>query len=218
MVDAIFALTEPVVMVHLNLQKPRAFGKKGHESGTPKYSGNLLLKAASLDLASMKKIAAEVARAEWPGRPLAELKFPFSNGTKIADKRKAECERLKIKPDGEFNRDMVVVAARSKFQPGFSVFKDGRIIDLEDEATIAAHWGSFYNGVLVLAEVNFKAYPGVGANPDGVTCYLNKVMSTGKGTKIIMGGSSGSQTFSGYRGGYSAEDPGPSSADEMPGF
>src|ERR1039458_9449386 len=102
--ENVMALSEPVVLAHPNLHTPRAFGPKGKESGTPKYSGNLVMKPDSKDLAGMKGIAVRVAKEEWPGRALAELKFPFSNGTKLADKRKAECEKANKKPDGEFQR------------------------------------------------------------------------------------------------------------------
>lgn len=206
MPDNIMSLTQPAVMAHPNLFEARAFGKKGKESGTPKFSANLVQAADSPDLAMAKKIAVEVARARWPGRSLAELKFPFSNGTKLADKRKVECEAAKKTPDGEYQRGKVVIAARSKFEPALSVLENGRITDLEGPARLAAK-GKFYFGVEVLAELSFVAYEGVGANPDGVTCYLQKVCSLNKGTKIAGNGTSAAETFKGYTGHYTAENP-----------
>lgn len=195
----LFSLTIPVVMAHPNLFEAKAFGPKGKESGTPKFSANLLLDPESEDLKGMKAVAAKVARAKWPTRPFAELSFPFTSGDKLADKATAK------KKDGEFNRGKVVIAGRSKFEPRLAAIVNGKVVDFEGEARIA-NKSKFFFGAEVLAQLNFVAYDGVGNNPDGVTAYLNMVLATGKGTKIA-GGASAAETFKGYVGSTTTEDP-----------
>lgn len=205
----IYSLTKPVVLAHPNLFVPRAFGKKGKEEGTPKYSANLVLPSDSQDLATMKKIAAEVARAFWPGRafkdaadPQRNILFPFTAGDKLADKRKAEG-----KADGEYQRGHVIIAARSKYEPRLSIFDKGQVVEfasVEEAKPHASKW--FYFGVQALVKVNFVAYKGVGRNPDGVTAYLDQVMSIGKGAKLTSGGGNAAETFKGYVGATTNED------------
>lgn len=199
-VDGLFNLTKPVIMSHPNLFEARAFGKKGKESGTPKFSANLVFPPDSEDLKGLKALAVKQARAKWPGRDLKELKFPFVNGNNLADKRKADG-----KEDGEFNRGQVIVAGRSKFEPRLAGIENGKVTDYEDAARVAAK-GKFYFGVEVLAQLNIVPYDGVGSNPDGVTCYVNMILSTGKG-KRLGGGQSAAEAFKGYMGSSSHEDP-----------
>ena len=200
--QGVFNTTVPVPMTFPNLFEAKAFGAKGHESGTPKFSANFLFDADSDDLKAMKAIALKVANARWPGRdrkanPLA---FPFTSGDKLADKAK-----LKGK-DQEFSRGKIIVAGRSKFQPRLAAILNGKVVDLEGDM-IVANKSKFYGGVLVLAQFNFSAYDGVGANPDGVTAYLNLVLTTGKGEKIGGGGPQASEVFKGYVGSSTTEDP-----------
>lgn len=202
----LFNLTIPVVMVHPNLHEAKAFGAKGKESGTPKFSANFLFEPDSDDLKGMKQIAAKVAKAKWPDRKLSELKFPFTLGDTLAEKAKAK------KKDGEFNRGKIVVAARSKFEPRLAGIENGKPVDYEGEARIKAK-PKFFFGAEVLAQFNFVAYDGVGANPDGVTAYINMVFATGKGTKIA-GGASASEVFKGYVGHSTTEDPTGGAGDE----
>lgn len=199
-----FNLTTPVVMAHPNLFEARAFGPKGKESGQPKYSANLVIDPTDAkqkaDLDAMKAMAAQVAKARWPGRDLKELKFPFSNGDKLAEKR-----ANKGKADGDFQKGKIVMACRSKYEPRLAVIENGKINDLEGPARAAAK-SKFYFGCQVLAAINFQPYDGVGNNPDGVTAYLNVVVSLNKGQRL-SGGASAAETFKGYVGAASMEDP-----------
>ncbi len=200
-VTGIVSLTEPVPATYLNLLVPKKFGKKGKESGEPKYSANLQFEIESTDLKTLKATAANVAKARWPGRSLKELSFPFSDGTKSADKAKAE------KKNREFYRGKVILAARSKFEPRLSGIENGNVVDYEDEARKLAI-KKFYPGVLVLAQIHFKAYDGVGNNPDGVTAYLNMVFTTNRGTRINAGsGPTSAEVFKDYVGQITTEDP-----------
>lgn len=208
----IFTLMKPVVMTHPTLFEARGFGKKGKETGEPKFSANFLFDPSSEDLAGMKKVAAQVARAKWPGRDFKELKFPFSSGDKIADRRKEKSG----KDDSEFTRGKIAVSARSKYEPRLSGVENGKIAEYEGDARLKAK-AKFYFGVEVLAQFNFVAYGGVGANPDGVTAYLNMVHTTNRGERLGSG-SSATEVFKDYVGHTSQEDPtaGQATDDEIP--
>lgn len=218
---AAFNLTVPVTMTFPNLFTPRAFGAKGKETGDPKYSANFSFEPESTDLKAMKASCAAVAKAKWPGRafvnaedPSQSLVFPFTSGDRLADKAKRE------KKDREFYRGKIILASRSKYQPRLSGIENGNAVDYEADMlkTVTA---KFYPGVLVLAQFNFVAYPGVGRNPDGVTAYLNMVFTTGKGPRLNTG-QSAAEVFKGYVGHVSAEDPtggqfaAPADEDEIP--
>lgn len=198
-VSGIVSLTVPVVMTFPNLITPKAFTKKGKSQGEPKYSANFSFEVDSEDLKTLKATAAKIAKAKWPGRELKELSFPFTSGDKLADKAKAEGKNR------EYYRGKVVVAARTIFEPVMSGIENGKLVDYEGEARKLAST-KFYSGVEVLAQVNFVAYEGVGNNPDGVTAYLNKVFTTGKG-KRLGGSVSSAEAFKDYMGKMTTEDP-----------
>ena len=209
--EGLFQLTQPVVMSFPNLFVPKPYMENGKAKGDPKYSCNLNFEAASSDLEAIKKLAAKLARAKWPDKPffvtttdgvkIQQIFFPFASGDKLADDRKA-----KGKNDGEYTRGKVVIAARSKFAPILSYF-DGKIIDLTTDMAKEAAKGRFYSGVEVLAEINLVPYNGVGNDgKPGVAAYLNRVMSTGKGV-AISGGKSSAETFKGYVGSVSTDNP-----------
>jgi len=197
--QGLYSLTVPVPMYHPNLHEARAFGKKGKESGTPKFSANFAFEPDSEDLKAMKAIAGKIARAKWPERPFSELQFPFTDGNKLVEKAK------KAGKDGSYNAGKVIVAARSKYEPRLSGIENGKPVDYEGDARKAAKT-KFYFGVEVLAQLNFVAYDGVGNNPDGVTAYLNMVFTTNKG-KRVAGGASAAEVFKGYVGTSSTVDP-----------
>ncbi len=209
--EGLFQLTQPVVMSFPQLFEPKAFMENGKPKGEPKFSCNLNFDAASTDLEAIKKLAAKLAKTKWPDKPffvtttdgvkIQQVFFPFSSGDRLADERKA-----KGKNDGDYMRGKVVIAARSKFEPRLSYF-DGKIIDLETDMAKQAAKGRFYPGVEVLAEINLVPYEGVGKEgKPGVAAYLNRVMSTGKGV-AISGGKSSAETFKGYVGSVSTDNP-----------
>lgn len=223
-VDGIYNTTVPALMAHPNLLVPRAFGQKRGQVVTDpsklKYSANICFDTAKnkVDLEQIKNIVIAVASAEWPGRAIgAEAKagtfhFPWSNGTELADARAAECAKLNRPTDGDFQRGTIVLAGRSKFEPRLAGVINGRIVDFEGPAR-AANEKLFFFGALVLAQFKFVAYKGVSRNPDGVTAYLNMVVSTGQGT-VIRSGKSASEVFSGYTGHDTDEDPMGGQADD----
>lgn len=200
--NARYSLTEPVVMTFPNLIVPRKFkGKGGKESGEPKFGASFVFKIDSADLKAMKVLAAKIAREKWPGRALTELAFPFSDGTKLADKGKQDHK------DREFYRGGVVLTAHTgeKYPPKLSGFENGIVVDYDGDAKKAAA-GKFYSGVEVLAQFNLAVYNGVGNNPDGVTAYVNMVFTTNKGTRLSTG-QTAAEVFKSYIGTVSQEDP-----------
>lgn len=209
-----FTLTSPVVMTFPNLLEAKAFMKNGKAKGDPKYSANFVFDAEHPDLKGMKELAAKVARAKWPDTPFSELKFPFISGDKLADKRKA-----KDKTDGEWQRGKLIISAKSKLQPRLSYLDGGKIVDLETDLAKSLAKDKFFNGAEVLAQFNFWAYEkGDEDSKNGVTAYLNLVLSTGKG-KRLSGGQTASEVFKGYAGSVSAEDPtGGDSLDDVVGM
>jgi len=205
----LFNLTMPVPMVFPNVFVARQFKKNGKPTGEPKFDAAFVFEPDSEDLKAMKALAIKAAKAKWPARDIAaDLKannftFPFSDGTKKADKRKNLG-----KEDGEYQRGKVVITGRSKFRPALAILENGNCVDLTEETQIAAHKSKFYSGVECLAQFNFQAFEG-GNGPDGVNVYLNMVLSTNRGKKIAgtSGGASAAATFSGYVGKASGEDP-----------
>lgn len=206
--SGVYDTTHPVTMFFPNLDKPRAFkGKNGKDNGEPKYSANFGMAADHPDLLPMKRVALAVAKAQWPGRDIKTLAFPFLNGSDRADKAKARGK------NSEHERNLVVMPARSKFEPRLSAIVNRQIVEYDDEAARAKAKDKFFNGAEVLVQVNFVAYEGVGQNPDGVTAYLNQVLATGKG-KRIAGSQGVSETFRSYAGAMSAEDPTRAATDD----
>lgn len=207
----IYNLNSPAVMTFPNLFEPKAFkGSNGKETGEPKYSANFLLSADHPDLKPLKTLAVSVAQARWPGRELKSLVFPFSSGDKLNEKLTQRGGKPR-----DFQAGKVVIAARSKFQPRLSGIVNGKLVDFDNDAAIAANKGMFYSGVLVLAQFNMTAYQGIGQNPDGVNVYLNMVMSTNKGERIATGGVSAAEAFRGYVGQVSDTDPTGGAADPL---
>ncbi len=213
----IYQLTTPVTMTFPNLMEAKAVMLKGKATGDPKFSANFEFAADHPDLQALKAKAVEIARAMWPNRDFASdvaannFSFPFTNGDKLADKAKAKNK------DREFSRGKAVLTSRSKFEPKLAVLENGKLVDYEGDRRALAK-NKFYSGVLVLAEINFVAYPGVGQNPDGVTAYLNGVVSLNKGDRVA-GGSSLAETFKDYVGHATDVDPTAGAgnlADEIP--
>lgn len=201
-IEPFFTLTKPATLTFQGLFEARAIGPKGKEQGKPKFSANFELPLDHQDITALKAKAVEIARARWPGRDIKELKFPFLNGDTAADKAK------KNGKDREFSRGKFIVVSRSIFEPKLSYVEGARLVtDLEGPARVAAK-AKFYNGVLAGGQFKFEAYDGVGANPDGVTAYLQEVCSLGVGERIKgSGGGNSAETFKGYIGTSTDYDP-----------
>jgi hypothetical protein len=224
--DGVFNFTAPVFLDFPSLLEPKKFkDRAGKETGEAKYSAGLRFLPTHPDFQALKTMMAQIAKAEWPVRPLTELAWPHESGDKKADKRKMENANiqakidagtpgLKLLPDAEFMRGHVILTARSKYQPRLAIFRNNVPVDLED-AAIKANISQFYFGVEVLAQVKLQAYRGVGQNPDGVCAYLNMVLSLNRGPKIGGGAkASAADVFKGYAGSVTQENP--LADDEIP--
>jgi len=182
------------------LFSPKAFKdeKTGKEKGDPKYSAVVLFKADHPDVAAIKAKMAAVARAMWPDVDLKTISFPLKSGTKDNEKRVAKGKKAR-----DFMEGQVFITGRSKYAPRLSGIENGKITDYEGAALLQAK-SKFYGGVECLVEFNFVANEV--DDKRSVTAYLNLVFSTGNG-KRIGGGKSGAETFKGYVGQPTTENP-----------
>jgi hypothetical protein len=178
---------------------PKPFkDSSGKEKGEPKYSTVVLFKANHPDLAPIKVKMTAIARAKWPEADLKTIIFPLKSGTKDNEKRVAKGKKAR-----DFMEDVAFITTRSKYAPRLSGIENGKIVDYEGAALIAAK-GKFYGGVEALVEFNFVAKEV--DDKRSVTAYLNLVFSTGKGARI-GGGKSGADVFKGYVGKPTTENP-----------
>lgn len=197
--------TAPGRILFHNVITPKAQKKNGKEVGDPKYDVTLGFTPTSSDFAAIKALAVKVALEKWPGRKIGEqaktgdFAFPFSSGDKDADKAKIKGK------DMEFARGLVLLKARSAYQPNLSVLEGGKVKELFDEA-IKANAGKFYRGVNAGVTIELRAYEG-GTGPDGVSARLYKVISLNKGDRLGGQRSSSAEAFKGYAGHVTDEDP-----------
>lgn len=212
-----FVSLVPTTGTFLNVLEAKAVKKNGKETGDPKFSSNFEFNLDHPELDALKKLALKAAKEKWPDRAIGSeaskkdkngnpkqptFVFPWTLGDDLANNAK------KRGKDREFSRGKLVLTARSKYEPRLSVVKDGRMVDLEDEAARKAAKNYFYTGVDCLFQVSFQAYDGVGVNSlDGVTAYLDHVVSLNKGEKLLKGGPSAAEVFKGYVGTTTDEDP-----------
>lgn len=193
-----YTMTAPAPITFANFAEAKAVTK----GSKPKFSCNVELPEDHPDVAPIKALIARVAREASPGVDLGAIHKPLGSGDRLADKAKAKGK------DREFSRGKLVLTARSDYRPGLSYLENGRLVDIEDETAIKARErDTFYSGALVLAEVEFVWYDAVGENgTPGVTAYLNKVLSTKKGERLMGQRQSAAETFKGYVGLASTED------------
>lgn len=212
----LFTLTSVATLDFPHLFEAKAFVKNGKPAGEPKFGANFIIDPNHVDLQNLKAAMAKVAKAKWPSRALGELKFPLSRGDELADKRKKKTG----KDDAEHLRGKLVITARSKFPPALGGRENGKDVDYDTEIKRSQAKTKFYSGTECLAQFNFVAYEG-GQGPDGVTAYLQQVYTFNRGAKIAGAGRSAAETFRGYTGTATEEDPtggnwDTSSRDEIP--
>ena len=204
-VDGNFTVTAPVTGVFLEtLFEPKAIGGGDQK----KWSGTFLFEPDHPNLDQMKATMVAVAKAKWPSRDLKELHFCIESGDTANAKREA-----KNKVPYDFFSGKVVLVARKpeKNPPRLGIVENGQVRELSGDARAAVK-SKFYNGCKVFLQIGFSTYPGVGANPDGVNAYLNQVLWVADGERL--GGYSMEDTFSGFVGQVSAEDPTAGSTDD----
>ncbi len=204
-----YTLTAPATLTFAHFAKAEAVAK----GGKPKFSCNFELEPGHPDEGPIKALILQVARQARPGIALADFQKPLASGDKLADKAIANAKKKGKWTEGDdprgFSRGKQVLTSRSDYRPGLSYIERGAVIDIEDENTIVARErDTFYSGVQALGEVEFVWYDEVGENGSpGVTAYLNKVCSIKKGEKIMGKAVSAAETFKGYVGLASQEDP-----------
>lgn len=216
-------ITKPVVMLFPALVTPRAYKNK---EGSEAYSASFVLPTDHPAIAELKASIIAVAKDKWPGRDIgADVKaqkfmLPFRRGEALIEDRKRTllAKGKEYKGDNDFLiGTLVVKASTKKYPPMLGYWDNARKawVDLDD-GNKKQHENKFFFGAEALAEINLSAYDRVNSNAlDGVTAYLQKVYVTGKG-KRLTGGEPGSQTFAGYVGHASEEDPTQGMNDEIP--
>lgn len=204
-------VSRPVVMFFPNLYEAKAVVVNGKTSGKARFSANFLFDADNPDLKVLSATIKQVAATKWPGRELSELHLPLAKGDKLADKAKAKNK------DGEFQRGKWVLVARSDFAPQLAVVREGKVVEQDGTNRIAVK-NEFYPGVKTLIRVTLVPYDAPGNGQDGITAYLDVVVSTNVGKRLAGSGPSAAEIFKGYVGVATDEDPtaGASSDDEIP--
>ena len=113
----------------------------------------------------------------------------------------------------------VVLVTRSKFPARLSFIDNGRIVDVDDpldasDAKVIKAKSMLFFGAMVLGQFRFVTHE-VGSNTPGVNCDPQMILATGKGTRLTTA-KSASETFKGYVGSVSSEDPTSGLDDEIP--
>lgn len=214
--SGIYNFQDVAILAHPTLDQPKKFKRNGKEVGEPKFSASFVADAGSQDIKNLKEMCMKVAKARWPARDIVSemkagtFKMPITAGDKLADayiaKRKKEGKEDDGK--GEFQRGKMVVKTSSKYAPQLSGFENGKVVDYDRTTPLYQQAkGKFFFGAHVLPQLNLVPYEGVDGNPDGVTAYLNMVLTTGKGERLASGARSAADAFKGYVGHASEEDP-----------
>jgi hypothetical protein len=225
--QGLYQVNTPCTLGHPNLLEPSAFKdpKTKKAKGDPTYSGIFVFKNGHPDLPGLKTKILEAAKAKWPDKNIVEeakagnIKMPFANGDKLADKRVAKLKAAGKEDDhrGDFQRGGTVFRASSKFPPGLGVVSNKAIVDITDENK-ALHKGAFYFGTDCFVSFTFKAYDAINEDAKaGVKAYLTMVVSLNRGKKLSSQRSS-AEAFKGVAGLASMEDPtgGSELDDEIP--
>lgn len=227
--DGLYTLTQPVILSHPHLFDAKPFMRKGKPAGEPKFGASFVFDLESADLKNIKSLAVKLAQAKWPNRDVIgeskgrlvedpethqqvrlspTFKFPWTLGDKVVAAHVAKLKAEGKEDDhlGDFQAGKAVIKSSSKYAPRLAVVLNGKATDLTPE-TVAAYKAQFYFGVKVLAQFNLVPYDKVGeTGVDGITIYLNMVLTLNKGEKLAAG-KSAAETFSGYIGSVTSEDP-----------
>lgn len=130
-----------------------------------------------------------------------EVQVPWKDGSKEADKIKAKGK------DGEVFRGQTLLKASSKYQPALAAIENKQIVEFTTEEAIAAAKKFFYSGAYMVPSVGLHWYKGDEGKPDGVSLYLNGVLFAKHGPRLGGRTQNAAETFKGYIGQISQEDP-----------
>lgn len=217
-----YTFIAPVRTGFAHLLKAQPYKENGVEKGEPRYDATFIMEPDSADLAALKKLVIAELQAAYPGKTMVprrltqeqvdagavEVKLPWSDGTKSADKAKAATPPK----DQEFLRGKVALRAASKYAPALSAIVGGQIVTFGDDVR-AAQDGKFHAGSYVVPHVRLNVYPAREGKPGGVSLWLNSVLFIKDGPRI-GGGNNATETFKGYMGSHTAEDPGTNALDD----
>jgi hypothetical protein len=195
-----YSLKQPGTLTFSNLFDPKPVGKKGVAKGDPKYDATIAIDPDGPDAKAIKALCTALAKEKWPNRDIGadyksgELRMPWHSGDKLA----AKAEKNGKKQD--FHKGRLVIVARSKDEPTLTVLVNGQPSDLEGLQRAGAK-SKFYAGVKCGANFYFQAYDAVGEDgKDGVAVYLNGVLSTGQGERVMGGSRDPAEVYSGFIG------------------
>ena len=130
-----------------------------------------------------------------------EVQVPWKDGTKFADAEKAKGK------DAEYARGKVLLKASSKYQPALAAIVDKKIVEFTTEESKAEAKKYFYSGAYLVPSVGLHFYKGDEGKPDGVSLYFNGVLFAKHGPRLGGRGGNATETFKGYIGSISDEDP-----------
>ena len=222
-VDGRYTTTEPATLLWPKVITPEAYidPKTKKAKGEPAYTTSVMLKSDGPDIKAIKNIAITVIKDSWPGldirAALADktLHLPWETGEDaIAKKTKRLTDAGKEYTGGDDYQlgHVLLKTTTKKSRPALAVLLGGKWVDLNDDAVVGLHKSKFYSGVQGAVQVNLSA-----SEVDGtkfVTAYLQQVASLNTGKQI--GGKLASETFAGFAGKVSEEDPTQGSGDEIP--
>lgn len=181
-VDTHYQMVKPAPTVWSHLIRPRPARTHNGVAYKAQYETTFLFDADHPDFLAIKQRLGQIAVAKF-GR-VDNLKYPFENGTKIADAahvkgRDREFLRGKVlfKPHGLVTRQ----SGEPANPPRLVVLNAGKYVFYRDEAERPAAGRFFYNGCLCVGEVSLVPYIGMGG---GVSAYLNEILSLNMGEKI----------------------------------
>jgi hypothetical protein len=214
-------LSKPVLCSFPNLDEPKRVSKSLKEE--PKFSLGLefapdsedlkairakvmsqaLAFASSNDGASFRAVAGNSVESIAAAIKSGAIKTCIEDGDKLAAKAEAKGKKR------DWSKGLKVVTARSQNWPNCGIIANGEIVQLDDRSQVRLHKAKFfYTGVKIVAELDIVAYNAVGEDgKPGVTAYITSVLSTGKGEKLAGSAPSLADTFRGYVGLESDEDP-----------
>jgi Protein of unknown function (DUF2815) len=181
---------------YVHILKPRTYHEGKADAGKPYFEVTFLLPEGSPECLEALNVAANVARAHFPGRDFATMKFPFEKGDVLFAKDAKKYA---------WAQGMRLLTTRSPARPALAVVLNGAMkkIDRDDDAEVSANNRYFYSGTEALGRLNFKEYEGMGG---GVKAYLNQFVSLNRGDKL-SGGADIAEVFGGYIGLESNIDP-----------
>lgn len=227
-----YETTRPVLGSFLNLAEARKITKSENETAT--FSGDFELDEVkdADEITRFRALCMDAAKELFPnGVPdedtggvmsiadaikAGKFKMPLQSGERLANKAKAKSEASGKERLREWSRGKQVITSRSKdeYPPQVAYHENGKFVYIEDPAALKAAQGKrFYTGAMVLLACRLKAYKGVGANGlPGVKAYLEGVIATGGGEKLIANTKDLQSRFSGYKG-INTEDDGGAGSD-----